>query len=169
MSQLLIAVQPLLQLHRPTWKWQSKLQLIQVKTLSPYVSLLLSFQSAGFISLQITSPARVIIGDISPLDVHVHYAHVPLADILEDEVGLVPSCQWPVPCTQDHSNPTIQHTCPSQWSWHWWGRMYKFGNWAWMKTMALITQSDQLMPRMQRWKVLRHLSCLEQKLQVLLP
>lgn len=36
--------------------------------------------------------------------------------------------------------------------------------WAWVGTMALATQSDQLMPRMhlgQRWKLLRHHSCLE--------
>lgn len=59
----------------------------------------------------------------------------------------------------------IQCICPSPWSRHCWRRMYKLGNWAWVRTLALVTQLNQLMLRMHlkqwKWKALRCISCLE--------
>lgn len=67
----------------------------------------------------------------------------------------------PVPRTDEppESSRVIWCTCPS---WCCWRRAYRMGNRGWVKTTALVSQSDQLMVRMclrqRNWKMLMCLS-----------
>lgn len=91
MLQLLMTRQHLLYLYRSTWEWQSQLQWMHVKTLSPDIILFF---------LYILLPAWVIIGNILPLlNPHIHCPHVHFTDVLKAKMSL-PSCWWLVPCTR---------------------------------------------------------------------
>lgn len=96
MPQRLLAVQHLLWLHRFTQEWQSRLQSMHVKTLSPLSLCFLSVENTSHRRQRFVSPRSIprfkslawtIDGDaFLTVDVQVHRPYIPFGDALEAKI-----------------------------------------------------------------------------------